>query len=124
MHEEKQGNIFYKTPVITLNHGYFKDMYDFDSFLPEWKRLRLVNGTIVYEPRWFHQILEDDAKAKNPQVKNGYSLFDILFLVAKCMAFLLLLLLTRVLIKFVISLRRVRWQNVEETYRKFYFRKS
>jgi hypothetical protein len=119
MREEKQGNIFYKTPVITMTNGYFKDMYDFDSFLPEWKRLRLVDGAIVYEPRWFHQILEDDARKSMGRDRSRIT--SILFIIAKGLLFVLLLVLVKIFITIVVMFKRSRCQNAEKLCTKYDF---
>ncbi|KAI6189377.1 hypothetical protein M3Y97_00001500 [Aphelenchoides bicaudatus] len=59
MNEEAQNRIFYN--YLTSRHKKFgKDIYDFDSFPQEWKRLRLFNvNKIGYEPRW-HKDIKDD----------------------------------------------------------------
>jgi hypothetical protein len=60
MPEHKQQNVFYNIQASKdLTFG--KDVYDYDSYLPEWNRLRLLaNSSVILEPRWRYQIIEDE----------------------------------------------------------------
>ncbi|CAD5223531.1 unnamed protein product [Bursaphelenchus okinawaensis] len=62
MAEEKQKNIFYNF-VATKNAKDCRDRYDFDTYPPEWTRLRLQNGTnghVVVEKRWHKEIVQQE----------------------------------------------------------------
>lgn len=62
--EEKQSNVYYNIQA-SKDMTFGKDVYDYDSYLPEWNRLRLLaNGTVVPEPRWRHQIIQDEGPEK------------------------------------------------------------
>jgi hypothetical protein len=56
MDEKKQSDIFYNIETAKRK-DFGKNVYDFDSFPVEWKRLRLFsNQSIGFEPRWHFQI--------------------------------------------------------------------
>jgi hypothetical protein len=65
--ESKQENVFYNIQA-SKDMKFGKDVYDHDSYLPEWKRLRLLsNMSVVLEPRWRHRIIMDESAAKANQ---------------------------------------------------------
>lgn len=57
MDESKQKDIYYNW-LATKNAGDCRDKHDFDTFPPEWKRLRMTKSgkEIVYEKRWHKDI--------------------------------------------------------------------
>ncbi|KAI6217240.1 hypothetical protein M3Y95_01229500 [Aphelenchoides besseyi] len=69
MPENQQDRIFYNIQASKdLKFG--KDVYDYDSFPPEWKRLTLIdNYTVAYEPRWRYQIDADRAREREEKEK-------------------------------------------------------
>jgi hypothetical protein len=59
MPEEAQHRIFYNY-LASKNKTFGKDVYDYDTFPPEWERLRLFTASkIGYERRW-HKDIKDD----------------------------------------------------------------
>lgn len=56
MPERNQPNIFYNIETAKRKN-FGKNVYDYDTFPKEWKRLRLMDdGTVQFEPRWHDQI--------------------------------------------------------------------
>lgn len=49
---KSQGDVFYNA-IVTKVGTHEKDIYDYDAFLPHWKKLLLLeNGNIAEETRW------------------------------------------------------------------------
>ncbi|KAI6181809.1 hypothetical protein M3Y98_00869000 [Aphelenchoides besseyi] len=62
MSEDKQNRIFYNIETAK-NKGFCKNSNDYDTFLPQWKRVReLKNGSLILEKRWHVDIERAEKK--------------------------------------------------------------
>ncbi|KAI6185437.1 hypothetical protein M3Y98_00023400 [Aphelenchoides besseyi] len=59
MADDAQERVFYNY-LASKDKSFGKDIYDYDTFPPQWRRLRRFNNTAIgYEPRW-HRDIKDD----------------------------------------------------------------
>jgi hypothetical protein len=62
MREEAQKRVYYNY-LASKDKRFGKDTYDYDTFPPEWKRLRLFNvSKIGFESRWHKDIKKGEDK--------------------------------------------------------------